>query len=76
MPKSPEFIECVINLRGKVIPLVNLRKRFGLDYKGFDRNSRIVVLTINGIMIGAVVDSVSEVMRIPSEAIEPPPTAS
>ncbi len=76
VPKSPDFIEGVINLRGKVIPVVNLRKRFGLEYKGLDRNSRIVVLTINGIMIGAVVDSVSEVMRIPSEAIEPPPAAA
>ena len=76
VPKSPEFIEGVINLRGKVIPVVNLRKRFGLDYKELDSSSRIVVLLINGIMIGAIVDSVSEVMRIPSDAIEPPPPAA
>lgn len=72
MPKSAFYVEGVINLRGKVIPVVNLRKRFGLEMKELDSQSRIIVVDA-GSTIGLIVDSVSEVIRIPSDTIEPPP---
>jgi len=73
VPQAPHFVEGVINLRGKVIPIVDLRKRFNLEVKEYDKNTRIVVVDIGGIIMGMVVDSVSEVLRLPSETIEPPP---
>lgn len=72
MPKAPFSVEGVINLRGKVIPVINLRKRFGLDIKEIDSQSRIIVVDI-GATVGLIVDSVSEVLRISSDTIEPPP---
>ena len=73
VPQAPRYVEGVINLRGKVIPIVDLRKRFDLDIKEYDKNTRIVVVDINGTILGMVVDSVSEVLRLPSSTIEPPP---
>ncbi len=72
MPKSPFSVEGVINLRGKVIPVVNLRKKFGLGMKELDSQSRIIVVD-TGSTVGLIVDSVSEVLRISSDTIEPPP---
>jgi len=73
VPKAPEFVEGVINLRGKVIPIIDLRKRFGLVSKGHDKNTRIIVIDINDMIVGFIVDSVSEVLRIPADTVEPPP---
>ena len=73
VPNSPEFVDGVINLRGKVIPVIALRKRFGLPQQAHDKETRIVVLETNSIVIGLVVDSVSEVLRIPADAVVPPP---
>ncbi|MCL0033338.1 chemotaxis protein CheW [Thermodesulfovibrionales bacterium] len=73
VPNSPPQMEGVINLRGKVIPVVNLRKRFGLTPKDNDEHSRIMVMDIQGITIGFVMDSVSEVLRVPSSIVEPTP---
>ena len=73
VPQAPNYVEGVINLRGKVIPIVDLRKRFNLEVKEYDRNTRIVVVDISGNIMGMVVDSVSEVLRLPSNTIEPPP---
>lgn len=73
IPRSPEFIEGVINLRGKIVPVVDLRKRFGLEVAGKTATSRIIVVEVNGNMIGMVVDAVLEVLRIPKDKIEPPP---
>jgi len=73
LPQAPDYVEGVINLRGKVIPIVDLRKRFGLDVKEHDKNTRIVVVDISGHVTGMVVDSVSEVLRLPTNTIEPPP---
>lgn len=73
VPNSPEYVEGVINLRGKVIPVVNLRKKFFLDEKESDERSRIMIMDIQGITMGLVVDSVSEVLRVPSNIVEPPP---
>lgn len=73
IPNAPFYIEGVINLRGKVIPVVNLRKKFGFDSKEMDSHSRIMVVDV-GRTIGLVVDSVSEVLRLSPDTIEPPPS--
>ncbi len=73
VPQAPHYVEGVINLRGKVIPIVDLRKRFNLDLKEHDKNTRIVVVDIGGNIMGMIVDSVSEVLRLPANTIEPPP---
>jgi purine-binding chemotaxis protein CheW len=73
VPQAPHYVEGVINLRGKVIPIVDLRKRFGLELKEHDKNTRIVVVDIGGNIMGMIVDSVSEVLRLSSSTIEPPP---
>lgn len=72
VPNAPNCIEGVINLRGKVIPVINLRMKFGLPHKKADARSKIVVVDV-GMAAGIIVDSVSEVLRISSEVIEAPP---
>jgi purine-binding chemotaxis protein CheW len=77
VPNTPSYVEGVINLRGKVIPVINLRSKFGLENKENDIQSRIMIMDIQGITMGLVVDAVSEVLRIPSNIIEAtPPMAS
>lgn len=73
VPKAPPFVEGVINLRGLVIPILDLRRRFGMPEKGGDTDTRIIVVDIQGITVGFVVDSVSEVLRIPVSTVEPAP---
>jgi purine-binding chemotaxis protein CheW len=72
VPRSPEFVEGVINLRGKVIPVVDLRRRFGLTIAEHTRASRVVVVELGDQVVGIVVDGVSEVLRINPATIEPP----
>jgi len=71
VPNAPDFVEGIINLRGKVIPVVDLRRRFGVSVAEQTRESRIVVVDIRGEDIGLMVDAVTEVMRITGDAIEP-----
>jgi purine-binding chemotaxis protein CheW len=73
VPNAPEYVDGVINLRGKVIPIIDLRRRFGMDRKEHDKNTRIVVVELQGKVVGFVVDAVSEVLRIPKSVTEPPP---
>ena len=73
VPQTPHYVEGVINLRGKVIPIVCLRKRFNLESKEHDKNTRIVVVDIEGNVLGLIVDAVSEVLRLQAGTIEPPP---
>lgn len=73
VPRAPVFVEGVINLRGKVIPIIDLRRRFGLIPKPEDKDTRIIVIELSGIIVGFVVDAVSEVLRIPAGTVEPPP---
>lgn len=73
VPRAPQFVEGVINLRGKVIPIIDLRRRFGLATRKHDKDTRIIVIEINKMVVGFVVDSVSEVLRIPANTVEPPP---
>lgn len=73
MPNSPDFIEGIMNLRGRIIPVISLRKRLGLEKMEHDRNTRVIVVEISGKTIGFIVDSVSEVLRIPRSVTEQPP---
>ena len=73
VPNAPHCVEGVINLRGKVIPVVNLRKKFGLVVKEADAQSRIMVVDV-GKTIGIIVDSVSEVLRLRADTVETPPS--
>ena len=73
VPNSPAFVDGVINLRGKVIPVIALRKRLGLQGLAHDKQTRIVVTEIKGTVLGLIVDSVSSVLRIPADTVEPPP---
>lgn len=73
LPDLPEFVKGVINLRGKVIPVIDVRLRFGMEEREYDERTCIVVVNINDTSVGLVVDTVSEVMNIPEENIEPPP---
>lgn len=73
VPNSPDFVEGVINLRGRIIPVISLRKRIGIEDKDQDKDTRIVVVEISGQTIGFIVDSVNEVLRIPKRITEPPP---
>ncbi len=73
VPNAPDFGEGVVNLRGRVIPIIDMRKRFGLERKEHDSRTRIIVIDMNGVVTGFVVDSVSEVLRLPRNTIEPPP---
>ena len=73
VPKAPEYVEGVINLRGNVIPVVNLRIRFGMPNIEETDSSRIVVLQVGNKEFGIRVDGVTEVMRLDSDSIEPPP---
>ncbi len=73
VPDSPDFIEGVINLRGKIIPVIDLRKRFGEKEIKPSKKNRILVAEIMGKIVGLVVDAASEVVKIPPSDIEPPP---
>lgn len=72
VPRAPGFVEGVINLRGHVIPVIDLRRRFGLEAAEAGRHTRIVVVELGRRVVGLVVDGVSEVLRVPAEAVEPP----
>ena len=74
VPQSPEFIEGVINLRGKIIPVMDLRKRFGDESLEDSSDSRIIVVEVSTRVIGFTVDRVNEVLRIDAGIVEPPPT--
>lgn len=72
VPRTPPYVEGVINLRGRVIPVIHLRKLFSLDEGEITKETRIVVVDIGGQPIGVQVDEVTQVLTIPSETIEPP----
>ncbi len=73
VPNTPPFVSGVINLRGKVIPIVDLRIRFGLNGRNDEKETRIIVVELEKRVVGFVVDSVREVLRIPTSVMEPPP---
>ena len=73
VPNSPEFVEGVINLRGDIIPVIDLRKRLNLYHKQENEKNWILILDIDGSVTGFVVDKVDEVLKIDPKAIEPAP---
>lgn len=72
VPNAPEMIEGVINLRGKIIPVMDLRKRFGSSAIQSDKKNRILVVELESRLLGLIVSSASEVLKIPPSEIEPP----
>ena len=74
LPHVADYIEGVTNLRGEVIPVICLRKRFGLEPQEETQDTRIIMLEINNGLVGFIVDAVTETLRLPEEAIEPPPS--
>jgi purine-binding chemotaxis protein CheW len=74
LPQVPDFVEGIINLRGKIIPIIDLKKRFGMNASDITSESRSVVVEVEGQTIGIIVDEVSEVLRLSADSIEPPPT--
>jgi len=73
VPNAPYYVEGVINLRGKVIPVVSLRKMFGLPEEEDRSQQKIMIMDIQGVTMGLIVDTVSEVLRISTSIVEPPP---
>lgn len=72
-PKSPPHVEGVVDLRGRILPIINLRKMFELDPVAQTEDTRFVDLQMEGLNVGIIVDAVSEVMNIPHQLIEPAP---
>lgn len=73
VPHAPDFVEGVTNLRGVVLSVVDLRKRFGLPEIETSKDTRIIVVEINNLTVGMIVDAVTEVLRLQEESIQPPP---
>ncbi len=73
VPDAPDYLEGVINLRGKIVSVMDLRKRFGEKQALLKKQNRILVVEHGGRLAGLIVDSASEVLKIPSDAVEPPP---
>lgn len=73
VPNSPSEVEGVINLRGKIIPVIDLRRRFGMDQTQHSQDSRIVVVEVLERVVGFIVDRVHEVLRIEKSIVEPAP---
>ena len=73
LPKAPPFLEGVLTVQGAVVPVIDLRKRFELPRAAQDEETRTMVLEIEGAAVGAVVDAVVEVLRVPASRIAPPP---
>jgi len=74
VPGTPEYICGIINLRGKIIPIVDLRRKFGMESKAQTSETCIIVVHVQGVEVGTVVDRVSEVLSIAAGEIEPPPS--
>ena len=72
-PQVADYVEGVSNLRGAIIPIINLRKLFGLDPKPTDEDTRTVVVNVGERTMGCTVDAVSQVIRIPEKSIQPAP---
>jgi purine-binding chemotaxis protein CheW len=73
VPDAPAFLQGVINLRGKIVPVVDLRKRMNLDGKENTKSSRVLITDNDGRLVGLLVDAVSEVLKVPPESVEAPP---
>ncbi|HEX9022713.1 MAG TPA: chemotaxis protein CheW, partial [Geobacteraceae bacterium] len=76
LPKAPVFVEGVLNLRGTVIPVIDLRKRFDMPSREIDQNRRLLIIALAGCIMGMAVDEVTEVITVPVANIKPPPQIS
>jgi purine-binding chemotaxis protein CheW len=76
LPQAPSFVEGIINLRGKILPVVDLRKRLNIDLTEITKDSRMVVVALAGSTVAMVVDQVNEVLRINDDIVEAPPAIS
>jgi purine-binding chemotaxis protein CheW len=74
VPNAPDYVEGIINLRGRVIPVINLRTRLNMEKKASDKDTRIIVVEVGKSTVGFIVDAVSEVLRIPVNITEVPPS--
>jgi len=70
LPNTPSFIEGVINLRGKIIPVLDLKKRFGIDQSDRGIDSRLLIIELDSMIVGIIVDDVSEVIKIDEQSIQ------
>jgi len=75
LPQTPSFMEGIINLRGRIIPVIDLRKRFQITAADQSEDNRIIIVEVNGQTVGIIVDAVTEVIRLPAASVEPPPPA-
>ena len=73
LPQTPNYVKGVTNLRGSVLPVIDLRTRFNLETQEANRQTRIIIVTMDSIKVGVIVDGVSEVLRVSDELIEPLP---
>ena len=73
LPQTPSYVRGVTNLRGSVLPVIDLRTRFALEMKEDMRQTRIIIVTMGQVKVGVVVDGVSEVLRVSEESLEPLP---
>jgi len=73
LPRAPSFVKGIINLRGDIIPIIDLRDKFGLERQDYTAMTRVIVVDVDSRLIGMVVDAASQVVRIPADQIEPPP---
>ena len=73
IPNAPDFVEGVINLRGNIIPIIDLKKRFNLEETEGDKNTGIIIVKIEDVDMGIIIDSISKVVSIANSDIQPPP---
>jgi purine-binding chemotaxis protein CheW len=73
VPRTPHFVKGVINLRGVVTPIVDLRRRFGIEETAYNETTRVIIVAVGEVEVGLIVDSANDVIDIPVNAIEPPP---
>ncbi|WP_134686218.1 chemotaxis protein CheW [Brevibacillus migulae] len=73
VPRTPAFVKGVINLRGVVTPIIDLRSRFGLEEASYTETTRVIIVAVNELEVGLIVDAANDVIDIPVNAIEPAP---
>ncbi len=73
VPNTPEYVEGLVNLRGKVYTVFNMRKRFGIPAKDFDDNTKIIMVNIDSTVVGLIVDGVNEIVKVEDQDIEAAP---
>lgn len=76
VPDLPGYVKGIINLRGKIIPVIDVRMRFKKETRGYDDRTCIIVVDMKGVSVGLIVDTVAEVLSIPDQDIVPPPKVS